>query len=214
MRRAAWSRSAKTVANAPWHASRRGRRGQDLRPRPPPGPLGRSRCRAGPEASGDPDSACCAMRRRRVAPVALDCWTTMRTLCRERAVHACVIGTRLAPDLGHATDEQRHDEQRACPDDEDLSARPPAGAAVGGQRRHRRVTLLPGQTARNGASDDAFAVFSVLALDRHCTVGAIASTSTRSRWRSMRLSMPAMTLSVRRCGSRPRSSNFVLAAWK
>jgi hypothetical protein len=86
----------------------------------------------------------------------------------------------LASDLGDAPDEDGDATTRTQTRTTTSRTGTASGNDGGSQRRHRRVTLLPGQTTRNDASDEAFAVLSVLALDRHCTVGAMASMSTRS----------------------------------
>ncbi len=55
-------------------------------------------------------------------------------------------------------------------------------------------------------------VRSVLAVLRHCTVGAMAWRSTRSRWRSTTARSEWMVGPPSRCGTRPRSSSLVWAA--
>src|ERR1700679_2632692 len=89
------------------------------------------------------------------------------------------------------------------------------GRAVAQRHRHRKLQgegrLYTARKDESGVSPD---VVSVLALERHWTVGAMARTSTRLRCRSTSPRMSLMTWSVRRWGWRPRSSSLVLAALK
>ena len=155
-------------------------------------------------------------QRRDEVAVALDCSATTPP-CAASAGRRWrrSPATAVRPASGH---------RRGAPEDphrpehnERAGRRATARATAGPTGRHRRRNLLRQRcdySARNEESPDSPAVESVLALERHCTVGAMARTSTRSRWCSTSSRISPMTSSVRRWGCSPRSSSLVLAAWK
>jgi hypothetical protein len=74
----------------------------------------------------------------------------------ERAVHAGIERTGLRPDLSESPDQHCDNEKDGREQDDSPGSRSSTGATMGEARQHRRVTLLPGQTAGNGASDVEF----------------------------------------------------------
>ena len=112
-----------------------------------------------------------------------------------------VVPLRLPRHLGEASHHDGEHHDRGNEQDDRPGRRSTARAAAWPAWRHRHRKLQGNgrlYTARNEAPGVSPDVVSVLAVERHCTVGAIARTSTRLRCRSTSCRMSAITSSVRR----------------
>ena len=184
-----WARSAKTAASCPGRPS-------PTAPSPAPGPRLRRLARRLQHRAVERGLQALAGLRRQVAHeaahrrdvVTLDCSATHGALRGQGPVRVGVVALRLPRHLGQAA----HQERRARSPLQ--RAGRSAGPVIDGARVGVACVATSPQeptagtgltyTARKDESGVSPAVVRVLALERHCTVGAMARTSTRSRWRS------------------------------